>query len=145
MLLAHELKQTTPNHRAEPVEVWKARRFIEEHSGEELSLRKVAKAVSISANHLSEKFKQVTGVNFVDYIARIRFEKTCDLLRNSNLRISEIAFAVGFQSLSQFNRVFKKLAGESPTEYRAALTKRRLDPERINRSEKVSDIFRKNA
>jgi len=105
------------------VEVWKARSFIEEHSGEELSLRKVAKAVSISANHLSEKFKQVTGVNFVDYIARTRFEKTCDLLRNSNLRISEIAFAVGFQSLSQFNRVFKKLAGESPTEYRAALTK----------------------
>jgi AraC-like DNA-binding protein len=87
MLLAHELKETTPNHRAEPVEVWKARSFIEEHSGEELSLRKVAKAVSISANHLSEKFKQVTGVNFVDYIARTRFEKTCDLLRNSNLRI----------------------------------------------------------
>jgi AraC-like DNA-binding protein len=104
--------------RAEPVEIWKARIFIEEHSGEELSLRKVAKAVSISANHLSEKFKQITGVNFVDYIARTRFEKACDLLRNSNLRISEIAFAVGFQSLSQFNRVFKTLSGKSPTTYR---------------------------
>jgi AraC-like DNA-binding protein len=112
--------------RAEPVEIWKARGFIEQHSGEELSLRKVAKAVSISANHLSEKFKHVTGVNFVDYIAWTRFEKTCDLLRNSNLRISEIGFAVGFQSLSQFNRVFKKLAGKSPTEYRAAVTERRL-------------------
>jgi AraC-like DNA-binding protein len=104
--------------RAEPVEIWKARSFIEEHSGEELSLRKVAKAVSISANHLSEKFKQVTGVNFVAYIARTRFEKACDLLRDSNLRISEIAFAVGFQSLSQFNRVFKTLSGKSPTTYR---------------------------
>jgi transcriptional regulator GlxA family with amidase domain len=118
MLFTHESQQTTPNHRAEPVEIWKARKFIEEHSGEELSLRKVAKAVNISANHLSEKFKQVTGVKFVDYIAQIRFEKARNLLLNSNLRISEIAFAVGFQSLSQFNRVFKKISRKSPSQYR---------------------------
>src|SRR5438874_13055831 len=123
----HELKATLRNPaRAEPVEIWKARSFIEEHSAEELSLSKVAKAVNISANHLSEKFKQVTGVNFVEYIARTRFEKACDLLLNSNLRISEIAFAVGFQSLSQFNRVFKKISGKSPNEYRAANAKRTL-------------------
>ena len=116
----HEQKAATlaNRNRAEPVEIWKARKFVEEHSDEELSLAKVAKAVGISGNHLSEKFKQVTGVNFVDYVARTRFEKACDLLRNSNLRISEIAFAVGFQSLSQFNRVFKKRSGKSPTEYR---------------------------
>ena len=115
-----QFPKTTSPHRAEPVEIWKARKFIEEHSGDELSLRKVAKAVNISANHLSEKFKQVTGINFVDYIARARFEKTRDLLLSSNRRISEIAFAAGFQSLSQFNRVFKNLSGKSPTEYRAA-------------------------
>jgi AraC-like DNA-binding protein len=121
-----ELRQakSASRNRAEPVEIWKARNFIEEHSGEELSLTKVAKAVNSSANHLSEKFKQVTGINFVDYVARTRFEKACDLLRNSNLRISEIAFAVGFQSLSQFNRVFKKLSEESPTQYRVASGKR---------------------
>jgi AraC-like DNA-binding protein len=118
MLLAHEFKETTPNHRAEPVEIWKARKFIEEHSAEELSLSKLAKAVNISSNHLSEKFKQVTGVNFVEYVARARFEKARDLLLDSNRRISEIAFAVGFQSLSQFNRVFKRLAGKSPTDFR---------------------------
>src|SRR6266536_5414940 len=123
MLLAHEFKETTPNHRAEPVEIWKARKFIEEHSGEELSLTKVAKMVNMSSNHLSEKFKQVTGVNFVEYIAWTRFEKACDLLRNSTLRISEIGFAVGFQSLSQFNRVFKKLSEGSPTQYRTASVK----------------------
>ncbi len=104
------------------MEIWKGRKFIEEHSGEELSLSKVAKAVNISANHLSEKFKHVTGVKFVDYVAQIRFEKARDLLLNSNLRVSEIAFAVGFQSLSQFNRVFKKLAGKSPTQYRDKLS-----------------------
>ena len=125
MLLAHEFKETTPNHRAEPVEIWKARKFIEEHSGEELSLSKVAKAVNSSANHLSEKFKQVTSINFVDYVARARFDKARELLRNTKLRISEIAFAVGFQSLSQFNRVFRKLAGKSPTEYRDKVSRRK--------------------
>ena len=125
MLLAHEFKETTPNHRAEPVEIWKARKFIEEHSGEELSLTKVAKMVNMSSNHLSEKFKQVTSINFVDYVARARFDKARELLRNTKLRISEIAFAVGFQSLSQFNRVFKKLASKSPTEYRDKVSSRK--------------------
>jgi AraC-like DNA-binding protein len=45
-------------------------------------------------------------------------------LRNSNSRISEIAFAVGFQSLSQFNRVFKELSGKSPSRYRERLSRR---------------------
>jgi AraC-like DNA-binding protein len=124
MSLTHQFKKTTSSHGAEPVEVWKARRFIEEHSGEELSLSKVAKAVNISTNHLSEKFKQVTGTNFVQYIARTRFGKAREQLLNSNLRISEIAFAVGFQSLSQFNRVFKKLSGKSPSAYRAIHSRR---------------------
>ncbi len=110
---------------AEPVEIWKARNFIQEHSASELSLSQVAKSVNISTGHLSEKFKQVTGINFVDYVARTRFENACILLRDPNLRVSEIAFAVGFQSLSQFNRVFKKLSRKSPTTYRAAQLKRR--------------------
>jgi len=118
-------KPTIDNHnRAEPVEIWKARKFIEEHSAEALSLSEVAKAASISLNYLSEKFKQVTGIKFVDYIARIRFEKASKLLDDGDLRISEIAFAVGFQSLSQFNRAFKKLSGKSPTEFRTAVLKR---------------------
>ena len=74
----------------------------------------------MNANHLSENFKQVTGINFVEYVARTRFANACDLLRNPNLHISEIAFAAGFQSLSQFNRVFKRFSGKSPTQYRAA-------------------------
>jgi two-component system response regulator YesN len=117
----HRFSQSARDrHRAEPVEIWKARKFIQEHSGEDLSLRNVAKAVNISPNHLSEKFKQITGINFVEYIARVRFENACRLLHDGDLRISEIAFAVGFQSLSQFNRVFKKLSGKSPSAYRSS-------------------------
>ena len=115
-----EFEKATSRHRAEPVEIWKARKFIDEHSAEELSLRKVATAANISRNHFSEKFKQVTGINFVEYVARTRFEKARELLRDVDVRISEIAFEVGFQSLSQFNRVFKKLSGKSPSAYSAA-------------------------
>jgi AraC-like DNA-binding protein len=107
-------------NRAEPAQIWKARHFIHENLDGELSLRKVADFVNISANHLSEKFKQVTGLNFVDYIARTRFEKALQLLPDRKVRISEIAFAAGFQSLSQFNRSFRKFSGKSPTEYRTA-------------------------
>lgn len=105
---------------AESGRIWKARNFIDEHAGEELSLTKVAKAADTSANYLSEKFKEATGINFVKYVARTRYEKAAALLREADLRVSEIAFASGFQSLSQFNRVFKKFSGQSPSEYRAA-------------------------
>jgi len=114
----------TERNRAEPMDIWSARKFIHEHSDEELSLSKVGKAASVSRNHLSEKFKQITGVNFVDYVGRVRIEKARRLLQDGDLRISEIAFAVGFQSLSQFNRVFKKVSGQSPTEFRATRSKR---------------------
>lgn len=104
---------------AESVRIWKARNFIEARSGEELSLEKVAKAANTSANYFSEKFKEATGTNFVRYVARARYEKAAALLRDADLRVSEIAFAAGFQSLSQFNRVFKKFSRKSPTQYRA--------------------------
>ena len=120
MLSADEFENASSRNRAEPVAIWKARKYIDEHSREELSLTRVAKAVNMNANYLSENFKQVTGIKFVDYVAHARFKNACDLLRNSRLSISEIAFAVGFQSLSQFNRVFKRFSGESPTQYRAA-------------------------
>lgn len=112
------------NRRAEPRDIWKARKFIEERSSERLSLLRVADAAGINPTHLSEKFKQVTGTKFVDYVAQKRFEQARKLLEDVDLQVSEIAFAVGFQSLSQFNRVFKKISNKSPTEYRASFSKR---------------------
>ena len=56
MLSAAEFENTVSRNRAEPVAIWKARKFIEEHSCEELSLTKVAKIVNINANYLSETF-----------------------------------------------------------------------------------------
>jgi AraC-like DNA-binding protein len=115
---------TNESNAAESARIRKARNFIHAHYGEDISLAKVAKAANTSANYLSEKFKQATGITFVRYVAQTRYERAAKLLREADLRVSEIAFAVGFQSLSQFNRVFKKFSGKSPTEYRVAAKRR---------------------
>ena len=78
-------------------------------------------AVNASTFYFCKMFKKGTGVNFTEYVCRVRIESAKNLLLNPNLRISEIAYEVGFQSLTHFNRVFKKTVGESPTEYRAKL------------------------
>ncbi len=106
---------------AEPPVIAKARAYIAEHQTEELTLGQVAKAVNMSSYYFCKMFKKICGINFTDYVARVRIEKSKNLLLNPNLRVSEIAFEVGFQSLTHFNRVFKKILGQSPTDYRAQL------------------------
>jgi AraC-like DNA-binding protein/ligand-binding sensor protein len=106
---------------SEPPVIAKARAYIAEHQTEDLSLGQVAKAVNMSSYYFCKTFKKVCGINFTDYVARVRIEKSKNLLLNPNLRVSEIAFEVGFQSLTHFNRVFKKILGQSPTDYRAQL------------------------
>jgi two-component system response regulator YesN len=107
-----------PRLRAEPANIWKSRQFIEQRCSEHISLGKVARSVNANPTYFSEKFKQVTGTNFVDYVARTRFDRARELLHNGDVPFSEIAFAAGFQSLSRFNRVFKRLSGKSPMQYR---------------------------
>ena len=104
---------------SEPPVIRRAKEFINEHQTEDLTLTQVAKAVNTSTFYFCKMFKKATGINFTDYLSRVRIEKSKNLLLNPNLRISEIAFEVGFQSLTHFNRVFKKVLGQSPTEYRA--------------------------
>lgn len=101
--------------------VGRARHIIDEGFREELSLGDVAHRVNVSAGHFSTQFKKITGLNFVDYVARLRVEKAKNLLQNPNLRISEVAYDVGFQSLSQFNRTFRRVVGASPRTWRASL------------------------
>ena len=103
---------------AEPVFISKAREYIEENITEELPLSRVAKAVHTSSFYFCKMFKKITGLNFTHYVSRVRVEKAKTLLQNPNLRISEIAFDVGFQSLTHFNRVFRNITGTSPTEFR---------------------------
>lgn len=102
----------------EPRAISGARRYIEEHQGEKMSLGQVARAVNTSSYNFCRTFKKVTRLNFTEYLSRVRIGKAKNLLLNPNLRVTEIAYGVGFQSLPHFNRVFKKIAGMSPTSFR---------------------------
>ncbi|HXJ61468.1 MAG TPA: helix-turn-helix domain-containing protein [Verrucomicrobiae bacterium] len=108
---------------AEPPMISKAKQFIAEHHAEDLSLGQVAAAVHTSIFYFCKMFRKITGTTFTEFVSRTRVEKAKNLLLNPNLRISEIAYEVGFQSLTHFNRVFKNVVGESPSEYRSRLPK----------------------
>ncbi len=106
---------------AEPPVITRAKEFIAAHQDEALSLGAVAKSVNTSTFYFCKLFKKATGLNFTDYVSRVRIEKAKNLLLNPNTRISEVAYEVGFQSLTHFNRVFRKVVGQSPTEFRERL------------------------
>lgn len=101
--------------------VTRARAYIAEHHSEALDLREVARAVNMSVFYFCKIFKKTTGLTFTEYLARHRIERVKQLLLNPHMRVSEAAYAAGFQSLSQFNRIFRRVAGESPSAYREHL------------------------
>lgn len=106
---------------AESPAISRARAYIAEKHAEELSLNEVSHVVNMSAFYFCKTFKKATGMTFTDYLARVRVEKVKNLLLNPHKRVSEAAYEAGFQSLSQFNRVFRRIAGESPSIYRERL------------------------
>jgi AraC-like DNA-binding protein/ligand-binding sensor protein len=106
---------------AESPAIAKARTFIEEHYTEDLRLGQVAQFVNTSPFYFCKMFKKGTGLNFTDYVSLIRVEHSKHLLLNPHLRASEIAYNVGFQSLTHFSRVFRNKLGQSPTQYRSQL------------------------
>jgi AraC-like DNA-binding protein len=107
--------------KVEPDSVRKARSYIEENYDRPISLKEAAGVVNTSVRYFCKVFKNYTGITFVDYLTRLRIEKSKSLLLNPHKRISEIAYEVGFESLTQFNRSFKKYAGMTPTKYRGQL------------------------
>jgi AraC-like DNA-binding protein/ligand-binding sensor protein len=104
---------------AESPLVRRARAYIAGHHEDPVSLEEVAKAMHVSTFYFCKMFKKATGLTFTDYLGRVRIEKAKILLLNPHLRVSEIAYTVGFQSLTHFNRVFRNLVGESPSLFRA--------------------------
>jgi len=107
---------------SEPAQITRARQFIEANYQENLSLAMVAQKAGMSTFYFCKMFKKTTGVHFARYVSCVRIEKAKNLLLNPNYRISEIAFEVGFQSLTHFNRIFRDIAGQAPTEYRHHLS-----------------------
>lgn len=125
--LGQELAIRAEHGEAPPIA--RARALIASRHGEDIGLEEVAKAVNMSSFYFCKSFKKATGMTFTHYLARVRVEKVKNLLINPHKRVSEAAFEAGFQSLSQFNRVFRRIAGQSPKIYCEQLRKR-LSPVR---------------
>src|ERR1700758_1953628 len=116
----------------ESTNMTRGRQFIEDPQGEPLLLGRIAHVANISRHYFCKMFKKATGINFTDYLSRVRVEKSKTLLLNPNSRISEAAFACGFQSMTNFNREFKRIVGRSPTQFREALPKLRRSVQRCS-------------
>ena len=97
----------------------KAKGYIDEnYQNPNLTLRDVAGHVALSNNHFCTVFSQETGVTFTEYLTGVRMLKARELLRDKQMRTSDVAFAVGYNDPHYFSYLFKKNAGVSPRDYR---------------------------
>jgi AraC-like DNA-binding protein/ligand-binding sensor protein len=103
---------------SEPSAIAKAREFIDQNLAEPLPLSLVARKAGLSESHFCRVFREATGLTLTDYVNRRRIQWAKKELLKSETRISEIAFLIGYQSLSQFNRSFSRVTGLSPSRYR---------------------------
>lgn len=96
--------------------------YIDENYFEDLNLSALAEKFRVESSYFSRMFRQEMGENLIFYITRRRIEKAQSLIANSDTNLTEIAFLVGYNDYSYFNRVFKKNTGMSPREYRNSVT-----------------------
>lgn len=95
--------------------------FILAQSHRNVELQEVADVAIMTKEAFCRFFKERTGKTFTEYLNQIRIQQACKLLLETDLSISQIAFQVGFQNLSYFNRTFRKLGGSTPKVYRSKL------------------------
>ncbi|HZG86579.1 response regulator [Paenibacillus sp.] len=97
--------------------VERARRYMEQHCGKDVSLQEVADHVGMNSSYLSVLFKEVMGESYIKYLTRYRMELAKTMLRQG-LKVNEVSERVGYHTYRHFSEVFKKFAGCSPGQYR---------------------------
>ena len=95
-----------------------AAEYISRHFSEDISLAVIADELHVNTSYLSTLFRQVTGITFKEYLNRVRVEEAARLLSNTDYSVMEIAVACGYRDQSYFTKVFKKLTGLTPKQYR---------------------------
>lgn len=106
--------------------VMKVKSYIDEHYNEDLSLAVLADLVGMSTTAFSRYFKLRTGKNISEYIVDIRLGHAARMLVDTTDAISEICWTTGFNTLSNFNRLFRKRKGCSPKEFREKYQKTKI-------------------
>lgn len=99
-------------------EVEKGMEFIKKNYFEDLTLKIVSDSVGLSESHFSRIFIKHTGKSFTDFLTFIRIEKAKELMSSTDMKIYEIATKVGYSNTEHFSRMFKKITGSSPNNYR---------------------------
>jgi len=92
--------------------------YFHQHYAQPLSRAEIARAIGVNGNYLSEIFRQELGLSPWEYLNRYRIKKAKDLLDHTDKSVTAIAFEVGFNDPAYFNRVFRKIVGMSPGQYR---------------------------
>ena len=78
----------------------------------------VSKEIGFNATYFSGMFKKETDMNFSEYLKKIRIDNAKNLLLNTENSVEDISYAVGYSDIKYFSRLFKKLTGVTPTEFR---------------------------
>jgi len=96
----------------------KAIQYLKNNYNSEIKLEDLAMKSFISKNYFSKLFKEITGINFSDYVQHIRIDEACNLLKNTDMKVIDVALQVGFKDIKFFYEVFKKITGKTPGDYR---------------------------
>jgi len=101
--------------------VKRAKEYIAEHYMENITLSDTAEILGITGGYLSTLFQKSLQCGFIDYLNRVRIERACCYLEQNYFKTYEIAYKVGFRDEKYFSKVFKKVMGMSPKEYRMSV------------------------
>lgn len=114
-------------------------RFIDAHYREDISMQDAAAALRYSDAYFCKLFKQCFKVNFSAYLNEYRVNKARQLILDPRLSLKDIGATVGYSDANYFTRVFKRLTGQTPSEYRVAAAEK--SGTRINRIQKKRSFF----
>lgn len=92
--------------------------YIEEHLSASLTMEEAAASIAMSYNYFSKRFREYTGYSFPEYVNRLRIERSKSYLEDPSLKITDIAYKIGYDSASTFSKAFSKYEGCSPADYR---------------------------